>query len=299
MRRKRELHWERIAEVIDDDLDELPIESFFDTLKLITKKPGGKYDFIKKSGSSYIEALFNLFQLVWRVERIPTPWQISYVTQIPKSGQNTTDLANVRNIHVRNITAKFFSQILLSHAKDNLIESMTIFQLACKPGHRPVEHLYVVKSVIAHYSKQKKGILVSGYNIRTFFDSEDIYDVFGEVYLSQVKGKVYRLLFEMNKSTQIIIRTPVGDSEARSVGAVITQGGIESAILSSVSIDRGTDVAFATSDCEAVYHGTQLAPLRWMDDILRVGESIASAQYANNLVEDVGFKRPGHGLPLT
>ena len=171
-------------------MEELPVESFFDTLKLIAKKPGGKYDFIKKAGSSYIQALLSLFQMVWREEKIPAPWQISHVTQIPKSGQNTTDLANVRNIHVRNITAKFFSQILLSHAKNNLIESMTKFQLACKPGHRPSEHLYVVKSVIAHYTKQKKGILVSGYDIRTFFDSEDIYNVFGEVYLSQVKGKV-------------------------------------------------------------------------------------------------------------
>ena len=35
------------------------------------------------------------------------------------------------------------------------------------------------------------------------FDKEDIYDVLNEVYLSQVKGKIYRLIYEMNKSVKI------------------------------------------------------------------------------------------------
>ena len=134
-------------------------------------------------------------------------------------------------------------------------------------------------------------MLVTSYDIRAFFDSENIYNVFRELYTSQVKGKLYRLLFQMNKNTRIIIKTPVGDSEARDTGPVITQGGVESAVISSVSIDRGTDVAFAASDDEAEYHGIRLAPFRWMDDILRVGDSVASAQTANENMEDMFEKK--------
>merc|ERR1711954_627232 len=57
--------------------------------------------------------------------------------------------------------------------------------------------------------------------------------------------------------------------------------------MSSISIDRGTNVTFAASDCEARYHGLRLAPLRWMDDILRIGDSVASAQYSNCLIEEL------------
>ena len=163
---------------------------------------------------------------------------------------------------------------------------MTKYQLACKPGHRPSEHLYVLKSVFAHYSRKKKSMILTGYDIQTFFDSENIFDVFEDVYTSQVKGKLYRLLYEMNKNSKITIRTPVGDTEPKDSGPVITQGGIESAIMSSVSIDRGTDVTFAASDCEARYHGLKLAPLRWMVDMLRIGDRVASAQYSSCLIEE-------------
>ena len=64
------------------------------------------------------------------------------------------------------------------------------------------------------------------------FYSEDIFHVFNEVYAHQVKGKVYRLLFEMNRNTKIKVRTPVGCSKSADTGPIIMQGSVEAAILS-------------------------------------------------------------------
>ena len=204
----------------------------------------------------------------------------------------------MRHIHSRNQYVKFFSQIVLSHAKENLYNNMSKFQIACKPGHRPSEHLYVLKSVFELYQKNKKGLILTSYDISAFFDSEDIYDVFGEIYASQVKGKIYRLLFELNKNTKIKINTPVGLSQSAETGPIITQGGVESGILSSVSIDNGTNVTFANSDCEVIYHGLKLAPLDYQDDIMRMAETVSSAQYSNNLMEDL-FSQKSLSFNLT
>ena len=59
---KRKLHFERMEEVVDDDIDELSIETFEKTLIYISKKPGNKYKFITKAGYSLKLALLNLFQ---------------------------------------------------------------------------------------------------------------------------------------------------------------------------------------------------------------------------------------------
>ena len=69
-----------MEELIPNDIEELPVESFYKTLETIKKKPGNKYDFIVKSGESLKAALLNLFQLIWRTEDIPTLWQNSLVT---------------------------------------------------------------------------------------------------------------------------------------------------------------------------------------------------------------------------
>ena len=94
----------------------------------------------------------------------------------------------------------------------------------------------------------------------------------------------------MNEGARISINTPVGKTEPRWTDPNLTQGSTEAAILSSVSISKGTDVTFAQSDCEVQLHGNKLAPFRYMDDILRGGETVASAQHANNLMEDL-FER--------
>ena len=95
----------------------------------------------------------------------------------------------------------FFNQIVLSLAKENLLTNMTKYQIACRPCQRPSEHIFVLKSVFNQYKNKKKGLILSSFDIQTFFDSEDIYDVFSEVYAFQVKGKVYRILFKLNENT--------------------------------------------------------------------------------------------------
>ena len=216
-------------------MEELPEESFHKVLESLMKKPGNKYEFITKSGSSLKFALLNLFKIIWRTERLPASWQESEVTQLWKGKGKTSELSSWHNIHDRNITGKFFGQIVLSHAKENLFKNMSKYQIACKPGHRPSEHLYVLKSVFSYYKSKNKGLLLTGYDISTFFDSEDIYDVFSEIYASQVKGKDYRLLFEMNRNTRIRIKTPVGDSQWSDTGPNLTQGSVEAAVLSILS----------------------------------------------------------------
>ena len=141
-----------MSEVVPNDLEELPVDSFFKTLESLTKKPGNKYDFITKSGASLKAALLNLFQLIWKTEKLPTSWQESKVTQLWKGKGLQSELSSMRHIHDRDITAKVFGQIVLSHAKENLFNNMSKFQIACKPGHTLVS-IYLYFKVFLHSTK--------------------------------------------------------------------------------------------------------------------------------------------------
>ena len=108
---KKVRHKEHMEEVIDDDIHELPIESFNKVLASIGKKPGNKYKFITQAGYSMKLALWNLFQTVWRTEKIPAAWHQSTLIQIQKGKTNTSDLDNVRHLHDRDEYSKFFGLI--------------------------------------------------------------------------------------------------------------------------------------------------------------------------------------------
>ena len=91
----------------------------------------------------------------------------------------------------------------------------------------------------------------------------------------------------MNKNTRITIKTPVGDTQLKDTGPIVTQGSVEGPVLSSVSIDNGTNVTFAKSEVKVSYKNLKLSPTLFMDDIMQMAATLVSAQYGNLLMQEL------------
>ena len=147
-------------------------------------------------------------------------------------------LDNVRHIHLKEQQiAKLFSQIVLGAAKANLFKNMSKFQIATKPGHRSSEHLFVMFSLMLLHEMERKSCIITMLDLSKYFDRENIYDCCNELYRSQVKGKVYMLLYTLNKNSRIRVKTPVGESSSAETGPCLTQGSVEGAVVSVVNLE--------------------------------------------------------------
>ena len=116
----------------------------------IAKKKKDKYNFILKSGMSYKNALFKLFQKVWEKETKPQAWRKTTILQIPKGNSEPGNLSKMRNIHLKDPVPKLFTHIVLNQVKDELMGSMSKFQLGTKTGQRAQEHVFVLISLIKY-----------------------------------------------------------------------------------------------------------------------------------------------------
>ena len=45
------------------------------------------------------------------------------------------------------------------------------------------------------------------------FDTENLIDCMSELYSSQIRGKIYRLIYKMNQNIRISVKTPVGETK--------------------------------------------------------------------------------------
>ena len=156
----------------EDDIDDIDFSTYNHVLNKMRKKTSKRYEFITKAGESLHLALFNLFRSIWLNEKIPQSWHESILVQLSKGRGRPGDLKNMRHIHLRNIYLSFFSQIVMHFIKDTLIDNMSMYQIACKPGYRPSEHLFTIKSLISYYKKEKMSFLSSNLDISKFYDSE-------------------------------------------------------------------------------------------------------------------------------
>ena len=107
------------------------------------------------------------------------------------------------------------------------------------------------------------------------------------IYNLGIKGKLYRLLFNLNKDTIIRVKTAVGDSNEKATAENIGQGTLEGANISAANIDYTVNEFFKNSVDEISYGEERLQPLLFQDDISRVTTSLKAAQSGNNKMEAV------------
>lgn len=274
----------------DDDRNEtLTIEMFQKSYEALLKNLGKKYPFITGSGSSLKNALFNVFQFIWKSENYPEEWQKSTLIQLFKGKGRRDDLNSQRYIHTKEEIPKFFGPIVISAAKEDIIKNMTKFQIATKPGHRSSEHLFVVKSLMVLNEHLKKAMIISLWDLKKYFDSENLRDCMSELYKNNIRGKLYRLLFKMNKNVKIRVKTAVGATDEVDTGETVAQGSLEAALVSTVNLDNGVNDYFGENEEEeneeVCYGDMNLRPLLYQDDVLKMSETRLSSQVANNKME--------------
>ena len=147
-----------------------------------------------------------------KTENIPSHWNKTSIIQLYKGKGKTNELSNYRNIHTKSESRKIFGEIVTHELKLKALPNVSKFQIGAIPGHRAQEHLFTVKSVIAWYNKMNKGVIICLYDISKYFDRENLKDCLGELYKCDIKGKLYRLIYNLNKDTEISVKTTVGET---------------------------------------------------------------------------------------
>ena len=120
------------------------------------------------------------------------------------------------------------------------------------------------------YELLKIPLIAQLFDISKFFDREMLKDGLNALYNCGIKGKLYRLIFELNRKTTLRVKTGVGISNSTDLGENITQGSIGGALVSTVNLDYTVDLQFKKSKHELSYAGTKLQPLIFQDDLFRM-----------------------------
>ena len=244
---KRSLHEKRMKENVDNDPAEMSVEIFNKSLEELWKNKKRKYEFILRGGYSLKNALYHLFKKVWETENIPEGWNKTTLLQLAKASGDSCDQDNTRFIHLIDQIPRVFSHMIISQVKETIMMNMTPYQIGTKKGHRPQENILVMISMMKLKEKQKTPMLIQLYDISKFFDKEHLPDVMEELYSSGVKGKNYRLIYELNEKRVIKVNTPVGMTEEEEIEEGIGHGTLDGAITSVNSKGKGDNRYFNSS----------------------------------------------------
>ena len=278
------LHEQRMTEECVDEED-LTEKDFKEMIKKLKKKKAEKYKFTLHGGKSYLDALYCLYLKVWMNEEKPMSWEKTNCTMLYKGKNSINEFGNQRFIHSKEEIPKCFESLVIEKAKPKIIKKCSKFQIGGLPGHQSAEHLFTLKSIIGLFSSQGKPVIVNCFDLKKYFDSEVLVDAMDKLYKSGIKGKLYRLIYQLNKNNFIRIKTPVGVTEGFKTGENVTQGSVGGGLISSLNLDISVTTFFESSKYEVSYGGIQMNPMIYQDDLARVASSVTSAQAGIDKIE--------------
>ena len=173
---------------------------------------------------------------------------------------------------------------MVDKSKTKIIEKCSKFQIGGIPGHRPQEHLFTVKSIIALYHYIDAPLFLQIWDISKYFDKEILRDAMDTLYGAGIEGKLYRLWFMLNKDSQIKVKTSFGMTGTAMTGENVTQGSIGGALISALNLSKTMSAYFNGSDSEVSYGPSRLSPVQFQDDCARFSTSVEQAQKGNILM---------------
>ena len=241
------------------------------TLAKNNKAPGldGITNELLKNGGHYIIiSLFNLFRKCIELEQLPQEWNKGVIIPIFKKGDRK-DLNNYRGITLTSCVSKIFNRIISMHIS-NYLESMDVLsevQGGFRTSHRCEDHIFTLKSVAACRLKENKTTHIAFLDFRKAFDSVWRNGLLKSVWLSGIRGKVWRMIDKLYKKVNGTVKFGDIDTDFFEINQGVKQGCVLSPVLFSVFINEFKKL-LVSHDLGVRINDNWLGGLFWADDIV-------------------------------
>ena len=120
-------------------------------------------------------------------------------------------------------------------------------------------------------------------DLKKAFDKMILKNVMEDLWQSNVRGRIWRNIFVINQSTDIIIKTPYGETEKINVQQILKQGSVLASTLAALHTDSSN--TYNQKELGIFYGNLHLHSLLFQDDIARIERKPENLNLANQVYE--------------
>ena len=141
---------------------------------------------------------------------IPYLMQNVNIALIPKPGKKDLKLIeNHRGIFIINKFHSLIMRLLLNDKYDTIDKYMSDSQIGGRKGRAIRDHLFVVNGIIHDHCKSKYPISIQILDYASCFDSMCQNEVFNDLYEAGIQDNKLSLLYNINATNHIAVKTSV------------------------------------------------------------------------------------------
>ena len=197
--------------------------------RMKNKKPadrlGWKAEWITEGGEEMLKTLYMLFNRIKTENQTPKQWQLATVKSIHKGRVKENIQENQRGISVVNTVSKIYDSALkIQNESKN--ENMSQMQTAGRKQRSTVDNLIILNSIIENQKQNNNKTYLFFADAKKCFDKMWLKYFLIEMYNLEYSPGTIKVLCEINKTSNIVVDTPVGKTSSITAEEVVKKGTI-------------------------------------------------------------------------
>ena len=232
------------------------------------------------AGPKLIQAVISMFMNIEINGYVPDKWNKVHIKTLYKHKGSHKELENYRGVFLTPAITKLCEKYIMMESK-NEIENINKFQAGSRPNRSAADQLFLLRAVMDHAKYINKVIFITLYDFTQCFDGMWLEDSLLSLTKIGIGCERISLIKELNKTADIVVKTPVGNTDEFTVRNIVKQGTVLGPLLCSASTaeccEEHTEGGVSVGSCA-------IRSLAYVDDILDVTEGEEDANIAHNTV---------------
>ena len=263
--------------------------------KRASDKLGWRAEWLKEGGEEIAKSLSILFNRIEREQRTLVQWRQTTIKSIYKGGNKANISESQRGIYLVNIISKVYELVKIVQNEKN-ISKMSEMQAAGGKERSAMDNLIIMNTIIENQRAQKLNTYMFFADAVKCFDKLWLKDCLLEIYNLGYDPNTLKILYEMSKETDVIIKTPVGNTDNIHVKEVVKQGTIFGPIMCCAEIST---VNSSGEEVKYIYGKINIGMPVSMDDIATAGKAEHIRKGINNCARMEKENKISFGLKKT
>ena len=177
--------------------------------KKVGDKNNWKAEWIKEGGSKMVQSLAILFNRVEVENKIPIQWRESKTKPVYKGGNKERIQKSQRGIFLMNTVCKVYKRVKKLQ-NENKQENISSMQTAGKKNRSIIDNLIIMNAIIEKQRQDNKNTYILYADAEKCFDKLWLKDSLIEMERIGYNKSDIKMLYEINKTTEIVVDTAVG-----------------------------------------------------------------------------------------
>ena len=154
-------------------------------------------------------------------------------------------------------------------------------QAGSKSNRGPPDSLFILNAAIDHAKYLKKKLYITFYDYSTCFDSLWLDDCMISLWDIGIRNELFHLIFKLNETTKIRIKTPFGMSDPFQCKRIVKQGSVLSSNICSASTG---ELCNENTKGYAVIGTTLINDTLYVDDTIDLNTDINETEDSHNFI---------------